>query len=529
MIVAYVSLVAFVVYQRAYISYAETDFITFTIPDALRVLQGEPTQSLYHPPLYALAIAGGKSLFGDWLSAGLAVSFLTGLVSLLVCFALFRDLAGKVAGWGAVLALLGSTIFMEESFRAGNDMLFLCLFLLSCWLAVLALENRSGAAWFSCGMIVGLALLTRSNALPLLLLAGAPALDSKLLTGEKLKAGVKVVGGLAVPLIAIAVFAYFTGSRVLPANNLLNLSVTYFVEGSDRASFDAALAAAKSFEEHPALLLSDPLRVLRIYLWDFYEFLRIGLPRLVASPLLVLAIPAIFILFKERLHKPVVLFGIVVAAEILLTNFKSFDARYYLFLVPVLGAIIARTAQWIVLSNFPFRARAAFAATVAVLVVFALGSAAIRSAVHTINNDIEIAAVIDKFSAVIGPSSAILARKPHVPYYTNSDWVYLPDSQTLEQLKLNIAEPSGEVFEGLASVIKMSSLKETRFLYFGEYERKYRPQFASLTQPDQAPEWLDVVVTSDRPEEGTLYRLNESSGSSETSDPHTAPDCGPAC
>lgn len=523
LIAAFMSFVAFVVFQRGYISYAETDFITFTIPDALRVLHGEPMQSLYHPPLYGLTIAGGKTLLGDWLSAGLAVSFLTGVISLLACFALFRALAGRVAGWGAVLALLGSAIFMEESFRAGNDMLFLCLFLLSCWLAVLALESRSTAAWFGCGLVVGLALLTRSNALPLLLLVGAPILDSKLLTAEKLKASMKVVGGLAVPLIAIAVFGYITGSRVLPANNLLNLSVTYFVDGADRASFDAALAAGKQYEDLTALFLSNPLRIVLIYVSDFYKFLLVGLPKLVEPPLLFLVFPGIFIIFAERFNKPLILVGTIIIAEILLTNFKSFDARYYLFLIPVLGAAIARTVQWIILGNFPRSARVAFASFVAVSAMVALSGAAIRSAVYTINNDIEIATVIERFGTVIGPSSAILARKPHIPYYTNSEWVYLPDTKSLDQLKSYLAEPGGDVFEGLSSVISMSSNNDERFLYFGEQERKYRPRLASLTWPEQAPEWLDVVATSDRPEEGTLYRL-KGPPVSEASDPHAALD-----
>lgn len=527
-VIAFAALVAFVVSQRAYINFAETDFITFTISDATRVLNGEPTLSLYHPPLYALSIAGGKVVFGDWLSGGLAVSFLCGVVSLVVSFALFRSLAGSAAGWGAALALLGSAVFMGESFRAGNDMLFLCLFLVSCWLAVLALEKRSAVTWVLCGVFVGLALLTRSNALPLLLLIAAPVLDSRLLTGQKLRASLQVVGGLAVPLVAIAIFAALTGSRVLPANNLLNLGVTYFVAGADRASFDAALAAAQNYEDLPTLFLSDPVRIIRIYLTDFYGMLQNGLPRLVEPPLVFLIFPGIFILFAERLNKPLLLIGLVIVAEILLTNFKSFDARFYLFLIPLLGASIGRTVQWIALSNFPRPARIIFTAVVALLVVAALGSASLRSTVYTINNDRQIAALLDRFAGAIEPSSAIWARKPHFPFYTDSEWVYLPNSKSLEQFRLDLTEPSGEVFEGLSSVIRMRSSSDTNYVYFGEEELKYRPQLEPLIWPDQAPGWLDVVVTGDRPEDGTLYRLNEPSGGAGGADPQAAGEREPA-
>ena len=527
LVVAFAAFVLVVMQARAYISFLETDYITFTIPDASRVLSGEPMKSLYHPPAYALAIAGGKVLFGDWLAAGLAVSSVCAVVSLVVSFALFRNLAGKVAGWGAALALLGS-VFIGESLRAGNDMLFLCLFLVSCWLAVLALERRSAARWLLCGLVVGLSLLTRSNALPLLLLIAAPFLDAGLPAGRKLKASLLVIGGIAVPLVAIAIFAAFTGSRILPENNLLNLGMAYFADGADRSSFDAALVLAQQYENLPALFLADPARIVRIYVTDFYKLLQVGLPQLVEPPMIFLIFPGIFILFAKRFHRPLMLIGLVVLAEVLLINFKEFDARFYLFLIPVLGASIALSIQWIVLGNFPRPARVVFAAAAALLVAGAVGVSSLSGAVHTIKNDRRVAAMIDRFGVAVGPSSAVFARKPHLPFYTDSQWVYLPNSESLEQLKMDLTEPTGDVFEGLSSVMRTRSTKENDFVFFGAEERKYRPQLEALIRPEQAPAWLDVVITGDRPEEGTLYRLKTTQGGSTGTDSDADADRGPA-
>lgn len=496
---------AAVVHERAYISYIETDFINFTIPDAVRLLGGEPMRSLYHPPLHVLAVAGAWLLVGDWLAAGLMVSLVSAIVALVTCHALFRALAGTLAGWGAMLALLGSAVFTGEAFRAGNDMLFLALFLLTCWLAVLGLERRSAPAWLGCGLVMGLALLTRSNALPLLLFAAAPALIAGAARAEKLRAAAQVLAGLAVPLLAIAAFAAATGSQVVPANNLLNLTVTYFAEGADRASFDAALEASELGDDLALVVTSDLMRVVRIYVLDFYTFIVSGLSELTEPAILFLAVPGIFILFAERFRLPLILVGLVIAAEIGLTNFKSFDARYYLFVLPLLGAAMARTVQWVAFGQLPLRARTVFSLLVMALLAGSVASAAARSASYALKKDDEIATLIATVRPLMAPFSAVIARKPHIAYYTGSDWVFLPNLKSTDELKDYLAAPSGKVFEGLSSVVQMTTTAQTRYLYFGENERRYRPQFWGLKWSDQAPDWLEVVSSAEQTGEGTLY------------------------
>ena len=66
--------------SRSYLGYGvETDFIGAYVPEAQRVLDGEPLLSEFHSPLYPLAIAGLRQLVDDWLLAGVALSVVSGM------------------------------------------------------------------------------------------------------------------------------------------------------------------------------------------------------------------------------------------------------------------------------------------------------------------------------------------------------------------------------------------------------------------------------------------------------------------
>lgn len=490
---------------RSYVGYNETDFINFTIPEAQRALNGEPLLSLYHPPLYALIIAGMKLVFGSWLAAGLAVSLLSGVVSMLTSYALFRKLAGPAAAWGAAIALLGSVSFMGESVRAANDTLFLALFLIATWLAVNALTERFAASWFFCGLVIGLALLTRSNALPLLLLVFAPVLTTDRGAGAALRPIALVIGGIVLPFLTMGGYALVSGSNILPINNHLNLAMTYFATG-DRTTIDAALTVASRFEGLSDLLFTDPLRIVKIYLFDLYKLICFDLFYLVERPLFFLFLPGVFLLLGCHPSRPMILVVLLIVAEVLLVNFKPFEVRYYLFLVPVIGAAIGQISWWMVNLSLPQTTRYIFTATIALMVLSAMTTAALQIYRSSASQETEIVEVLPKIKDLRGADVAIVARKPHLAYHARVEGLYFPDFASLDQLKDYLDEPAFDIPKGFESFVDVTTEADDLYLFYGRKESTLRPQFSALADPATAPSWLEPVAVSREPGAWTLYR-----------------------
>jgi hypothetical protein len=87
--------------DRTYIGHHENDFVKFFVPEALRLLEGEPLQSRWHPPLYAIVLAGAYRLCGEWLTAGLLLSLGSSALALAATAVVAG--AGMLAGRGLAL------------------------------------------------------------------------------------------------------------------------------------------------------------------------------------------------------------------------------------------------------------------------------------------------------------------------------------------------------------------------------------------------------------------------------------------
>lgn len=506
----YVVFVLFVDFGRTYIGYGETDFINFTIPEASRVLAGEPLLSLYHPPFYVLTVAGAKAVLGEWLAAGLAISLISGVISLFVSFTLLQKLAGSPAGWGAVIALLGSVVFMTESTRAATDLLFLALFLLSAWSAVVAMTERSPGAWLACGLFVGLALITRSNALSLLMLFAVPVLFGDRDFKKRAKHIFLMVFGFALPFLGLLLYASYSGSNILPVNNHMNLAMTYYAAGPDRGSVDAAIAVGDRFSGVFDLLLTDPVRIVSTYLYDLYHLISTDILFLIERPLLLLFLPGLFLLLRYHFSRPMALFLCLIGGQVLLVNFKPFEPRYYLFLIPLFGAAIGQTIWWITNISTIERSRKMIVAAIAIMAVGAIAMAALKTYKHTETLEEELAQILPQVDRSLTRSSAVVARKPHYAYHAGKEGLYLPNVASYDELRTYLDAPSLKLPKNFETFVDVSTQADTLYLLYGRNEKNSRPQFRALADPSKAPDWLEPVLISDRPGAWVLYRYRPS-------------------
>ena len=270
------------------------------------------------------------------------LSVVSGMAALIASWLLFHDLGGRAPAWGAVLTLLGSGAFIESSASASTDVPFLALFVGSCLCAIRALRSGSPWPWRACGLLAGLAIATRSNGVTLALLILAPFVSRAPLRA-RLEGALHVATGLAVPIVFLAAYALETGSNVWPARNHVNLAMTYFA-GADRTSAEAMHAMAGRFGGIADVLLHDPVALARTYVRDLFGLLSRGLTQVVEPPLYFLFLPGLLFLIGRRIGAGLTVLLVIAAAQLLLVNFKAFQPRFYLFLVPIMGAAVGELA-----------------------------------------------------------------------------------------------------------------------------------------------------------------------------------------
>jgi 4-amino-4-deoxy-L-arabinose transferase-like glycosyltransferase len=477
--------------SRAYFDYGtETDYLGGFVPEAERVLSSAPLTLEWHPPLYPLVLAPAQIATGDWLVTGLTVSCLSAIAAIVCSFLFFYRLAGRGAGWGALIGLAGSAVFVEYAASASSDMFFLALFLISYLLVLLAIELRHPLLWLCAGLVIGLALLTRSNAITLVLLAAAPLLCREP-AQRKAAFVLLLLLGLALPLAGWATYAAASGAPFMPSGNHVNLALTYYAGSEDRISYYARLEVLGRFESVLDVLLHDPGHIARVYMVDLVRMLHSGLPLLLEAPLNLLFAPGLVFLLL-RCWNPVVAFLLAVTlAQVLLVNMKAFEPRLYLFLVPFFGAGLAEIFIWILKSAPQGAGRNIVAGLLILGAAGAVGTAVARAYGKLDHGRTELADVVPRAQQLLDGQAALLARKPHLPFYTGATQIHFPDVGSLGELQEVMAEQAAG---------------RPLYLFFGSQERSSWPGLKALAVPAQAPGWLQPIASSGRPGAWALYR-----------------------
>jgi hypothetical protein len=490
LLLAYGGLVLTLGLGRSYLGYdVETDFITQFVPEAQRFVDGEPLLSNFHPPLYPMAIAGLHRLLHDWLLVGVMLSAVSGIAALIASWLLFDDLGGRATAWGAILTLLGSSVFIQLSASASTDLPFLALFTGAALCAIKGLRAGSPWLWRACGLLAGLAIATRSNGVALAPLILAPFASQAPLR-SRLEGALHVATGLAVPLAALAAYALTTGSNVWPTRNHLNLAMTYFA-GGDRTSGEAMEEIAGRFGGVADVLLHDPGLIAKTYAYDLYKLLSEGLTQLVEPPLYFLFLPGLLFLIGRRLSAGLGVLLVIAVAQLLLVNFKAFQPRFYLFLVPIMGAGVGEIARRLLRTDWPPELRKAIVALLGLMLITATVLAPIKAYRTFYGGMDELAEVLPVVATKVPRGSTVIARKPHLAFYTQSQWVYFPNLPGLEALH---------------EFLRWQAFTQPAYVFYGRAERQHRPQYLMLRSTATVPDGLEVVAESSQPGKWVLYR-----------------------
>jgi hypothetical protein len=285
-----------------------------------------------------------------------------------------------------------------------------------------------------------------------------------------------------------------TVSTVFPTNNHVSLATSFFHAGDDHSSLDTALQAAARFHSMADVLLYDPARLATTYVFRLYELFARHIPDLLELPLFYMLLPGAFLLIGRRWDPVLLIILLVALAEILLVNLKPFHARYYLFLVPFLGAAIGHTCRATLRAEWSARARAGVTAALIMMFALAAGLATAHPYRFARHEIAELAELVPAARHEIAPGAAIVARKPHLAFHIGAEAVFLPDLERLEQLR---------------DFLRVQATRRSAYLLYGQAEQRWRPQYRALGTADLAPDWLHVVARSDVPGQWVLYHYRE--------------------
>lgn len=471
---------------------AETDYLGIFVPEAMQALNGDPLELRFHPPLYPLVLALVQFFVGDWLVAGLTISFLSAFVVLTCAFVFFSDICGRYAAWGAVVGLVGSVIFVRFSATASSDLFFLALYFVCSVLAAKAILTRSATLWFLTGMIVACGLLARSNGLGLVFLLLVPWFCRESLKQRGIHFGC-VIAGFLTPISAWLVYATVTGSPFTPSGNVINLAMTYFSPTGSRADGDTIDAVRLQFGHMSVIdvLLYDPAHLIKTYLLDLGRLITWRLPELVQFPLDLFFLPGLAFLILKSLNRYFALFLLLAAGQVLLVNFKAFEPRYGMFLLPFMGAGAGELFRQIVAAASG-RVLKTIAAALLLLGAAAAGGTALvkgNAAVHA--QDAELAEVLPIVEKEVRGDAVIVSRKPNLSHHVSVPGAIIPQVDTEQALNCFLWEQT-EI--------------GTVYLYYGSFEQAKRPQFRALLLSDTPPPWLVKVAESAVRDRWVLYR-----------------------
>jgi 4-amino-4-deoxy-L-arabinose transferase-like glycosyltransferase len=493
------ALITYLASGRQYMSFGvETDLLMQFMPDAERFLRGEPLELPYHPPLYAILSALANLLTGDWLTGGLLISMCAAAAAMILSFHWLRLIASPMIGVGAVAGMLASSAFVAHAGLASTDALFVALFLAVCSTAAAAQQRDSKLLWFLTGVAAALAILTRTNGITLLAVALPPLLQPR---DRLANAGIVLAGSTAV-LGAWVLLAALSGSHVAPEGTHVSLAWYYYQR--DMLFGDASVALAGEFSSAWDVIARDPMLILTTYARDLYNLCQqlLAADFTLSSPLNLLVLPGLIHLISQS-RKFVVHLLVLVVPQLLLLNLAYPDQRYYLFLVPVFGA--GAMATLLLLTSVitgRWRRRALFGIFAACWLVATLVSARAGQR-EWFGSERELDQAISAVEAEASGAALLVARKPHIAYYTGLQHAWVPPSvQTVADLQAHLRN-------------------ETRLpvvVYLGSEEIGVRPNLRPLVAESDAPPWLLPLERGTRPVRWALFRYAREGRSDALSD-----------
>jgi tetratricopeptide (TPR) repeat protein len=446
----------------------ETDLLTDSIPAARGMRAGKllaehlEFRGIGYPMLLAL---GGALVRDDFLAARI-LDVLAAIGAGAGVYLLARRVVGAGLGVLVMVGVLLDPAFVMAAVECGTDLPGLALAIGS---TVLLLSLSSDRARFGAGLLAAVAFVTRYNNAFLFVAAGIVLLIRRASRREI----VGYVAGAAIPLGAWIVAGLAMGASPFHNRNYINVAYEMYGRGAGFEEFVGQ--SSDRFRSLADVARFDPARffsrlganVATRWLRDARDLLPLWLG--------VLAMPGLVlgrsrdrdVLRDARVH---FLLCYLLLAPVF------YAPRFALYLLPfyMIGAALLAVTAWPFGRPAPATWTRVRMALFAVLVSVSIVPAwmRVRTALGEAPREVREAGRV--LRTMGRPGDRVVARKPHVAYFADMDFVAMPIAYDLTDL------------------VRTAQRNHARFLFFSAIERSMRPQFAVLgdsavTLPGLAP------------------------------------------
>jgi len=486
----------------------ETDALGGYLPETQKLLRGQfTTLDGFKGPGYHLAVAAVALAARDLFVAAKIVALVSAGGALILLFRLVSRRLGSAVGWAAVLVVATNPQFALYTIQIGTDMYFLALTVAA---ATLVLGRRTPYRAVVAGALAGLAYLTRYNGLSLivsglvimLLADRRTRLKASSPAGSEGEPDVRAIHDLKARLIRTGTFLLGAFTVVLPWSlftwsqgkgffyNTNYLNIAYELYGRGVVSWDQFWEyfnpAFRSFRE---VVAADPsgfvVMILRNgveHLWmDWRSVLVAGDARWVAPAAVLWGVMTglglVVAIWRYRWRAwPAVFFGLM-SYGVLVPVF--YGERFSLPMVPVYGVLAAvavvgsATAEGkpLLLRLGPLVAL--------VLLVWGGTVTTVQSVEGLLRySPEEVRLIADEARPSVRAGERILARKPHIAYFLDLEFVRMPILKRLDELP------------------RIARDNRARYLFVSGIEAALRPPLVPLLDPGNAPAFLRPIVAT---------------------------------
>ncbi len=498
---------AFLIYfssQHPFGTYAtETDFYHLYAPDAARIAGGQFPLNQFQGPGYPVLLSLVTRFTGDLFISGKWISIISAALCVWLVFALFKQLFGEWVGVGA--ALLSTTVieFPEFSLQATTDVFFLLL----CLVALMIFTG----AYFSLRMRVifaafftGVAYLTRYNGVFLLACFVFAILVINLF--EKAWRERWILTGIFIAAFALTILPWLLANAQHHGSpfynsNYLNMATLFYPElAGGEVTQDGTRKLQERFHSFREVFDYEPSQAVVAYIGNLIDsFRKSWRPSLVTSVIGWLALAGFVVALLRQRTKTVWLFLLSIVVYFLLMGLNHWETRYFFFI----GLCYAGLASYLLFSAAAWlNEKVTMNPTIirfiapAILILsvwgysFAAANSSLTAFLQSHPHEIPAAAQFLQSTNAAPHSLKILARKPHLPFMAQQDWVFFPQVKSLDELRAWLEK------------------NPVNYIAIGKRELKSRKELAPLGDPKTAPDWLEVAWINDDPK-FILYKLKE--------------------
>ncbi len=492
----YVVIMAAVAFSSHHIGdYAvETDFYWAYAPHAKQLLSGNIIVDQFKGPGYEMVLAAFSSATADLFGAGMAISLLSAGIVLFLTYKLVTKLFNPEAGFLTSLVMATNHIFLVSSYTASTDMFFNLLAVLVLYLLLSSgefrLKNIAAA-----GAVAGFAYITRYNAVSFFLagILGILFLNFGRTDWRRRLLATAVFLGSALPFIVLwGIYCRSQTGSFFYNNNYLNIAYEMF--GKGKMSWDQyCYAYASQFHSYFDVLAHDPYGFLTQIAINSADHFWSDLSLLMGLPVGIFAIGGILALAIRRIDRRQMMFFVFACTFYLILLPVFYGERFSLYLIAPLALLAVSFFQW---DKFPSPGFPSFGLKHLLLTGIIVVSATLSF--RHVNTEIgsgpaEILQIRDVFlqnPANSRPGQRVVARKPHIAYYLNMEFIPFPYVETLDDL------------------LAQSRSSGATHLFYSAIEAGLRPQFRYLLDPRRAPPGLRPIVQTSYPP-SVLYELTK--------------------